>query len=177
MVQKTGKASIFLVARLRLTINIRRISFVFLWHGYHFTMFSFSVNPQQSSLRTERSKLETKKPRFTPYVRKPSKETKHTHVYTQQVKYGEAGREFGTLVADRTVGNMMEQSFLFLVNLVLHASLVNVSSAVSYGWIWLLSRTYYPYAFYKGAPILFLSTFPGYCALLGLFYPVLQMIM
>ena len=151
---------------------------MFLWHGYHFTMCSFSVNPQQSFLRLERSNLETKKPRFTPYVRISPRRKRNTCTYiTQQVKYGEAGREFGTLVADRTVGNMMEQSFLFLVNLVLHASLVNVSSAVSYGWIWLLSRTYYPYAFSKGAPAVFLSTFPGYFALLGLLYPLVQMSM
>ena len=92
------------------------------------------------------------------------------------VKYGEAGRKYGTLVADRTVGNMMEQSFVFLVILTLHACLVDVSSAVHYGWIWLVSRAYYPDAFYKRAPILFLSTFPGYYALLCLIFPLVQMV-
>ena len=92
------------------------------------------------------------------------------------VKYGEAGRKYGTLVADRTVGNMMEQSVVFLVILTLHACLVDVSSAVHYGWIWLVSRAYYPYAFYKRAPILFLSTFPGYYAILCLMFPLVQMV-
>jgi uncharacterized MAPEG superfamily protein len=78
------------------------------------------------------------------------------------------------LNADRTVGNMMEQSFPFLLSLWLHAIFISVDGAAKLGWAWLLSRVIYPAVFTSGIPILFLSTMPGYLFILLLFVPVWQ---
>lgn len=55
-----------------------------------------------------------------------------------------AGNKFFALNGDRTVGNMLEQSFPFLVSLWLHAFYADVGSAAQLGWIWLLFRAFYP---------------------------------
>jgi uncharacterized MAPEG superfamily protein len=92
-----------------------------------------------------------------------------------EVKYGSAGRKYFTLNADRTVGNMMEQSFVFLAALWTHAVFVDVGSAAQLGWAWLLSRSIYPAAFAGGIPWLFISTVPGYIFIILLFNPVWQL--
>ena len=92
------------------------------------------------------------------------------------VKYGmAAGNKHFALNADRTVGNMMEQSLPFLVSLWLHAIFVDIGSAAQLGWIWLLFRAIYPVVFARGVPLLFLSTVPGYSILVLLCYPLWQM--
>ncbi len=83
-----------------------------------------------------------------------------------------AGNKFFALNGDRTVGNMLEQSFPFLVSLWLHAFYADVGSAAQLGWIWLLFRAIYPAVFSKGIPFLLLSTVPGYTVLVLLCYPV-----
>ena len=94
----------------------------------------------------------------------------------QDVKYRMAStaKHPITLNADRTVGNIMEQSFPFLVSLWLHAIFVSVNGAAKLGWAWLLSRAIYPAVFTPGIPFLFLSTMPGYLFILLLFVPVWQ---
>ena len=87
------------------------------------------------------------------------------------VKYNGKGGKLG-LTGDRTVGNMMEQSLLFLPLLWLHALLVNGETAAFWGWAWLASRAPYPALFFKGVPWLFISTFGGYACLVGLMLPL-----
>ena len=88
------------------------------------------------------------------------------------VKYGGIGRKYGTLVGDRTVGNMMEQSLPFLVFLGLHAAFVDVTGAAQFGWWWLLTRAIYPACFARGIPMLFVSTLPGYFFIAMLAKPI-----
>ena len=87
------------------------------------------------------------------------------------VKYGNAGGR-SILTGNRTVANMVEQSFPFLASLGLHALLVNVASAAQLGWYWLFFRAIYPFVFAMGPPMLFVSTIPGYALLGMLAWPV-----
>jgi hypothetical protein len=66
------------------------------------------------------------------------------------------------LVADRTVGNCMEQAIPFLSSLWLCAIFHSPDYAARMGWFWVISRVYYPFAFAGGLPWLFFSTVPGY---------------
>jgi hypothetical protein len=91
------------------------------------------------------------------------------------VKYGSAGNKHFALNADRTAGNMLEQSPIFLAALWTHAAFVDVGSAAQLGWMWLLARTIYPVAFSGGLPWLLFSTMPGYICVALLFYPVWQL--
>ena len=70
---------------------------------------------------------------------------------------------------DRTVGNYLEQAPLFLVGLWAYAALVSVPTAAVLGLAWVASRCYYPFGFYYGPPLLFLSTLPGY-SIIALFF-------
>ena len=92
-----------------------------------------------------------------------------------EVKYGLAGSKHFALNADRTAGNMMEQSPIFLAALWTHAAFVDVGSAAQLGWMWLLARTIYPVAFSGGLPWLLFSTGPGYICIALLLYPVWQL--
>ncbi len=92
-----------------------------------------------------------------------------------EVKYGSAGNKHFALNGNRTVGNMMEQSPIFLAALWTHAAFVDVGSAAQLGWAWLLARSIYPAAFAGGLPWLFFSTVPGYIFITLLFYPVWQL--
>ena len=76
------------------------------------------------------------------------------------------------LTGDRTVGNLLEQSIPFLLSLWLHATYVDVGTASRLGWLWLFSRAAYPFAFHLGMPYLFISTVPGYAAIMALVGPV-----
>ena len=49
--------------------------------------------------------------------------------------------------ADRSVGNMLEQSVPFLLAIWLHALAKSPTTAAWYGWLWLLLRALYPLAF------------------------------
>lgn len=82
----------------------------------------------------------------------------------KSIKYGGKGGRLG-LTGDRTVGNTMEQSLVFLPLLWLAALNGNSAMAEYYGWMWLAFRFIYPFVFYMGIPWLFLSTVPGYLIL------------
>lgn len=77
-----------------------------------------------------------------------------------KIKYG--SENANVLAANRTVANYTEQIIPFLVSLFACASFVSVARATSLGWMWLVFRSYYPFVYMKGPPILFLSTLPAY---------------
>lgn len=87
-----------------------------------------------------------------------------------KIKYQSSGKL--QLTIQRTVGNTMEQAFPFLMGLWLHAAFVSPSSAASVGYIYVITRSYYPFAFYLGLPYLLLSTVPGYACIFYLFFQV-----
>jgi len=66
------------------------------------------------------------------------------------------------LLAERTVGNTMEQAFPFLISFWLCAVFHNVDEAAFLGWCYLASRAIYPIGFRLGLPYLLFSTLPGY---------------
>ena len=74
-------------------------------------------------------------------------------------------------LADRTAGNMLEQSVLFLTSLWLCALFESPSYAARLGWLWLLFRCAYPFLFLKGV-LITLSTIPGYILITMLIAPV-----
>ena len=92
-----------------------------------------------------------------------------------EFKYFNAGG-WQTLSAKRTVVNMTEQAFPFMLSLWMHAVFVDARRAGRLGWTYISFRALYPYAFKlmrktKGMSI-FASTFPGYAMILLLIWPV-----
>lgn len=87
-----------------------------------------------------------------------------------KIKYGSTNKI--ALMGDRTVGNLLEQSIPFLTALWLHAVFVDPASAAQLGWYYLGFRAIYPFVFFKGVPLLFVSTLPGYFLVWKLIYPV-----
>jgi len=77
-----------------------------------------------------------------------------------KIKYG--ADNYNVHVMNRTVANYSEQIVPFLVSLFLCASFASVGKAAKYGWMWLFFRSYYPFAFQKPFPALFMSTLPAY---------------
>ncbi len=93
-------------------------------------------------------------------------ENKDGKVSFAKIKYGSTDKL--AVTADRTVGNLVEQSIPFLAALWMHAVFVSPSSAAAYGWAYLLCRAFYPIVFYLGVPYLFISTIPGYVIIVRL---------
>jgi len=90
-----------------------------------------------------------------------------------QLKYGSALEKGKSMVRfDRTVGNTLEQMMPFLVGLWLHALFVSVEDAAFWGWLYLLSRSLYPWLFPYGVPAILISTIAGYAVIIILLYPV-----
>jgi hypothetical protein len=77
------------------------------------------------------------------------------------IKYA-AAPDKRILIANRTVGNYMEQYIPFLVGLYGHALFVDANAAASLGWLWLAFRSYYPFVFGAKFPALLASTLPAY---------------
>jgi hypothetical protein len=67
----------------------------------------------------------------------------------------------GTLWADRSVGNYMEQLPPFFVGLVSYALFVSANNAAVLGWAWIGFRALYPFLFGQ-MPAIFVSTIPAY---------------
>jgi len=78
-----------------------------------------------------------------------------------EVKYGGKGTKLN-LSMNRTVGNFIEQSIVFLAALWMHAIFVDVQTAVKVGWTWIAIRSIYPLVFYIGGFSVFLCTIPAY---------------
>jgi hypothetical protein len=96
--------------------------------------------------------------------------SKEGKVSFSKIKYGSTDKL--ALMADRSVGNLIEQSIPFLFSLWMCAVFYSPSYAARHGWYWLLSRSYYPFVFYKGLPWILFSTIPGYIIICLLLYPV-----
>lgn len=77
----------------------------------------------------------------------------------RDVKYSGKG---AVLDADRAVGNLLEQSLPFLVSLLAHAALVDAAGAARCGWVWIVCRLVYPFAFRLPFPGVLMSTVPAY---------------
>ena len=101
---------------------------------------------------------------------KAKKEGKDTVVSFKEFKY--ASTERIPLLLDRTVGNTMEQAIPFLTALWMHAVFVSPDSAGFIGWIYVITRAFYPVGFYFGLPFVLLSTVPGYACIIYLLYTV-----
>ena len=86
-----------------------------------------------------------------------------------KIKYGSI--DSLARLADRTAGNMLEQSVLFLTSLWLCALFESPSYAARLGWLWLLFRCAYPLLFLKGI-LITLSTIPGYILITMMIFPV-----
>jgi len=98
-------------------------------------------------------------------MRKESGE-KEEHIDLMYVKSG-GYKNREVAVVNTTVRNTMEQSLTLLPLLWMCATLGGedgVAAATTGGWIWVITRAYYPIAYAAGMPWLFLSTIPGYCA-------------
>lgn len=80
------------------------------------------------------------------------------------------------IVSDRTAGNLIEQSVLFMSSLWLCAVFYSADYAGKVGWIWLISRSYYPFVFNYGIPWLLLSTVPGYICIVMLLQPLVSIV-
>ena len=81
-----------------------------------------------------------------------------------KVKYHN-NRDALAILADRSVGNLHEQAWPFLISMWMHALLVDDGRGqitLWFGVIWVLSRAVYPIFFSVGHPWLQCSTVPGY---------------
>jgi hypothetical protein len=93
--------------------------------------------------------------------RKAAAEKKPTPTLAD-VKYGKYSKGARMRVADRTVGNYLEQSVPFLTSLWLHAAFVSPVNAAAIGWCWIAARFVYPWAYKRPFPAVFVSTLPSY---------------
>ena len=96
-------------------------------------------------------------------------DVRYTDPEVSRIKYAICHHSPISLVADRTVGNLMEQLLPLLCATWLRAVLVPgaAESAGRLAWAYLVSRIAYPLAFYAGHPLLQLSTQPGYLIVWG----------
>lgn len=79
------------------------------------------------------------------------------------------------LRGDRTVGNYMEQGFVFLPLFWLHAIFVDPSHSLTIASVYTASRLIYPFVYgAKQAMLLAASTIPGYAILMYLFVTILR---
>lgn len=84
------------------------------------------------------------------------------------IKYGRA-RVGSVLVADRAVGNFMEQSLALLPALLAHFYVVGGLRGVRVAWAWLVVRWLYPAAFARGLPWFLFVTVPNYACVFGMY--------
>jgi len=84
------------------------------------------------------------------------------------VKYGRA-RVGSVLVADRAVGNFMEQSLALFPALFAHFYVVGGLRGVRAAWTWLVVRWLYPAAFARGLPWFIFVTVPNYACVFGMY--------
>ena len=70
----------------------------------------------------------------------------------------------------------MEQAIPFLTSLWLSAIYGSPKYATQIGWVYIITRSYYPFVFYYGLPYLLLSTIPGYACISALLYNVIYSI-
>ena len=76
------------------------------------------------------------------------------------------------LTVDRSVGNTLEQMVPFLAGLWICAVFVSPSEAERLGWIYVISRSFYPFLFYLGGNWRLGATLPNYYAVFNLWKSV-----
>ena len=82
---------------------------------------------------------------------KQSRRPKEERMSLKQAHYGEEGRlDNIRLMADRSVGNTLEWSWMFMTPLWLHAFFISVPNAAFWGWTYVVVRAFYPLFFLKG---------------------------
>jgi hypothetical protein len=87
-----------------------------------------------------------------------------------QTKYESRNRL--KLAGDRAVGNTLEQMIPFLGGLWTCSVFVSVEEASWWGWMYVITRSVYPFLFYVSpiGPYKLVSTIPGYLAIAVLWY-------
>ena len=89
----------------------------------------------------------------------------------KEAHYGESSRlQPIRLMADRSVGNILEWSWVFMAPLWLHAIFISEPNATKWGWTYVVMRAFYPLAFYKKIP--WGVTVANYGSLTMLIYPL-----
>ena len=107
---------------------------------------------------------------------KAKADDKDKNVKFNAIKYDESKGDKLSLTGERTVGNLMEQAIPFLTSLWLCAIYGSPKYASNIGCIYIITRSYYPFAFYYGLPWILFSTLPGYLCISALLYNVLSSI-
>jgi hypothetical protein len=87
----------------------------------------------------------------------------------REIKYYNS-RDVLALTGDRTVGNFLEYSILFLPCLWMHALFVDPTQSFRICALYVFFRSYYPIVYQMKPPLLLLSTVPGYIIILYLMY-------
>jgi len=113
---------------------------------------------------------------FRYFKAKATNKDKDKPVKFNAIKYDKSQGDKLSLTGDRTVGNLMEQAIPFLTSLWLCATYGSPEYASKVGWIYVITRSYYPLAFYYGLPYLLFSTIPGYLCVTALLYNVISSI-
>jgi MAPEG family len=94
------------------------------------------------------------------------KQQPHAKVSLRAIKYYNS-QDIWALTGDRTVGNFLEQSIVFLPLLWLHAIFIDPTQSWTICILYTITRCYYPVAFYTQT--MYWSTIPGYIILIYLF--------
>lgn len=96
-------------------------------------------------------------------------ETKKMSV--KEAHYGEESRMHPyRLTADRSVGNLLEWAWIFMMSLWLHAIFLDAEWAATLGWSYVAIRAFYPISFYK--KMVYAVTALNYISLYLLIAPV-----
>lgn len=89
-----------------------------------------------------------------------------------KIKYSEAGSR-DRIWADRSVGNLMEQSVPFLVSFALSVAFGgDMDWSCKLGWLYIAFRAIYPVAFRSGLAVV--STIPNYFTIWFLLWTVIK---
>jgi hypothetical protein len=94
----------------------------------------------------------------------------HSTTSFRNVKYYNT-TDLIALNGDRTVGNFIEQSILFIPLIWIHAIFINRNESFIICCIYTFFRSFYPFVFYT--KYMFASTIPCYIVLCYLFYQII----
>ena len=110
------------------------------------------------------------------YLKQKKKHKGERQLSFQEAHYGEEGRlDKMRLTADRSVGNTLEWSWMFMAPLWMHAIFISVPDAAYYGWTYVIVRAGYPLLFYK--KFVWAVTFLNYLSLFMLMSPLVYKIL
>ncbi len=107
------------------------------------------------------------------YVYQNAKSKAGKKMSVKEAHYGDEARMHPyRLAADRSVGNLLEWSWVFILSLWFHAVFISTADAAWWGWTYVGVRALYPFAFTK--KFVYLVTAPNYISLYMLCYPVVK---